>query len=206
MSRRPDVAQKSSGYPGDNRQGDVKVNICYGIQGSLLVLSVFSQINLLQLSICMRKRDAFYLSGKFTFIKFMKNIVSAGCAPLLPTGWKSSSPVPARSPGLTPLDFFIWGYFKRKANDLRPGTLGGQKSRIQAGSESIPKSMPKGVQEHMVRGIRIRLAKNSVVFENFLQWKMQCKLGSENDEPFFLKTNRSRLLRLLLCHFPYFSV
>jgi hypothetical protein len=38
---------------------------------------------------------------------------------------------PARSPDLTPLDFFLWGFVKEKVYRLRPTTAGDMKLRIR---------------------------------------------------------------------------
>ena len=48
---------------------------------------------------------------------------------------------PARSPDLTPPDFFLWGYLKNIVYKDRPSTLDELRDRIEQACEDIPKKM-----------------------------------------------------------------
>lgn len=75
---------------------------------------------------------------------------------------------PARSPDLTPLDFFLWGYLKSKVYVNRPDNLEDLKLRIQQEIEQIS---PQTIQ-NVLSGFRNRLAYcqevNGLQFEHLL--------------------------------------
>ena len=48
---------------------------------------------------------------------------------------------PARSPDLTPLDFFLWGYLKGQLYKTKPGSLEELRRRITQETEAIPREM-----------------------------------------------------------------
>ncbi|KAL7292826.1 hypothetical protein TKK_0013650 [Trichogramma kaykai] len=48
---------------------------------------------------------------------------------------------PARSPDLTPLDFFLWGYLKGQVYKTKPGNLEELRRRITEETEAIPREM-----------------------------------------------------------------
>lgn len=48
---------------------------------------------------------------------------------------------PARSPDLTPLDFFLWGYLKGQVYKTKPGNLEELRRRITQETEAIPREM-----------------------------------------------------------------
>ena len=55
---------------------------------------------------------------------------------------------PARSPDLTPCDFFLWGYLKFRVYANRPRTLDDLKANIQAEIANIPAAMLVRVMEN----------------------------------------------------------
>jgi hypothetical protein len=48
---------------------------------------------------------------------------------------------PARSPDLTPCDFFLWGFLKAKVYARRPGTIEQLKEAIRQEIAAIPPAM-----------------------------------------------------------------
>ena len=55
---------------------------------------------------------------------------------------------PARSPDLTPLDFYLWGYLKSKVYFDKPESLEELKNRIRAEIQQIrPQTISKALQE-----------------------------------------------------------
>lgn len=59
---------------------------------------------------------------------------------------------PPRSPDLTPLDFFLWGYLKSKVYFDRPNNLDGLRRRIRAEVENItPEVLERSVQSVYTR-------------------------------------------------------
>jgi hypothetical protein len=55
---------------------------------------------------------------------------------------------PARSPDLSPCDFFLWGYLKAEVFKLRPTSISSLKLAIQAAIEKIPQSMTDRVMQN----------------------------------------------------------
>lgn len=63
---------------------------------------------------------------------------------IFPGGWigrRGSIEWPARSPDLTPLDFFLWGYLKSKVYRTKPQNLEDLRARIIYEMENIPLEM-----------------------------------------------------------------
>ena len=58
---------------------------------------------------------------------------------------------PARSPDLSPLDFFLWGYLKGKVYRGKPKTLNELKDAIRAEISLIGPDMTKKVMENMLK-------------------------------------------------------
>lgn len=48
---------------------------------------------------------------------------------------------PARSPDLTPIDFFFWGYVKNTVFAMEPASLEDLKERVKASLQNIPRQM-----------------------------------------------------------------
>ncbi|XP_070524010.1 histone-lysine N-methyltransferase SETMAR-like [Cardiocondyla obscurior] len=75
---------------------------------------------------------------------------------------------PPRSPDLTPLDFFAWGYLKNKVYKNEPENAEELKQRIRdACSEIIPRTL-KQVRENFMRRVAICLEKNGGHIEHLL--------------------------------------
>jgi len=52
---------------------------------------------------------------------------------------------PARSPDLSPCDFFLWGYLKKKVFKHRPRSLEDLKGRIREETDAIPPEINRRV-------------------------------------------------------------
>jgi len=55
---------------------------------------------------------------------------------------------PARSPDLTPCDFFFWGYLKAKVYARRPGTVEQLKEAIRQEFAAIPPAMTRKAMDN----------------------------------------------------------
>ena len=55
---------------------------------------------------------------------------------------------PARSPDLTPCDFFLWGYLKAKVYARRPGTIEQLKEAIRQEVAAIPPALTRKVMDN----------------------------------------------------------
>lgn len=78
---------------------------------------------------------------------------------------------PARSPDLTPLDFFLWGYLKDKVyGQGRPLTSKEDcQDKIRASlNELSPESIRKATSGELLRRVHLCLRQNGGIFENFL--------------------------------------
>jgi len=67
---------------------------------------------------------------------------------------------PARSPDLTPCDFFLWGYFKAEVYKHRPQTLKALKDAIREEGARIPPEMTIIVMENLRERLRQCIANN----------------------------------------------
>ena len=56
---------------------------------------------------------------------------------------------PARSPDLTPSDFFLWGYLNSRVYTTRVLSIEDLKARITAEVQRIPRSMLENVWENI---------------------------------------------------------
>lgn len=75
---------------------------------------------------------------------------------------------PARSPDLTPLDFFIWGYLKSKVYTNRPDNIRDLKDRIRQEMQNITPAMLQNVKEECNVRFCHCLAVNGEQFEHLL--------------------------------------
>lgn len=76
---------------------------------------------------------------------------------LYPNGWignRGSIPWPARSPDLSPVDFFMWGYLKEFVYQVRSADLDDLKNRIRMGCRIMTHGM---ILSSCNRGLRRRL-------------------------------------------------
>ena len=67
---------------------------------------------------------------------------------------------PARSPDLTPCDFFLWGYLKAEVYKHRPQTLKALKDAIREEVAAIPPEMTNIVMENFRERLRQCIANN----------------------------------------------
>ena len=67
---------------------------------------------------------------------------------------------PARSPDLTPCDFFLWGYLKAEVYKYRPQTLKALKEAIREDFAGIPPEMTNTVMENFRERLRQCIANN----------------------------------------------
>lgn len=73
---------------------------------------------------------------------------------------------PARSPDLTPLDFFLWGYLKSKVYINRPNTLDELKIRIREEVQRITPDVLRNCQEEFRNRLGYCLAVQGAQFEH----------------------------------------
>lgn len=62
---------------------------------------------------------------------------------------------PPRSPDLTPMDFFAWGYIKNKVYAQKIADLNDLKAKIQAASQLITQEMLKNVWENLQKRLEL---------------------------------------------------
>ena len=67
-------------------------------------------------------------------------------------GRRGAIEYPARSPDLTPMDFFLWGYFKDKVYRTKPRTIDALKMEIERQCRDIPNDLFRDVCESL--GVR----------------------------------------------------
>lgn len=77
-----------------------------------------------------------------------------------PTRW------PARSPDLTPLDYFLWGYVKEKVYKEETTTVEDMKIRIQNAFETITPEMLNKVKNEFRQRVRLCIDKQGRHFEH----------------------------------------
>lgn len=75
---------------------------------------------------------------------------------------------PPRSPDLTPLDFFIWGYIKNIVYRNPPENLDELKHKITRAAESITCRMLRNCNKSIIKRARLCLHKNGGHFEHIL--------------------------------------
>lgn len=75
---------------------------------------------------------------------------------------------PARSPDLTPLDFFLWGYLKSKVYTNRPGNIRELKDRIRQEMLNITPAVLQNVRDECIARFAHCLAVNGEQFEHLL--------------------------------------
>jgi len=67
---------------------------------------------------------------------------------------------PARSPDLTPCDFFLWGYLKAEVYKYRPQTLKALKDAIREEVAAIPPELTNIVMENFRERLRQFITNN----------------------------------------------
>ena len=75
---------------------------------------------------------------------------------------------PARSPDLTPLNFFLWGVLKNQVFSDKPKTLNDLKENIINALKDISPEMCKKVTESIIKRCHHCIASNGLHFEHLL--------------------------------------
>jgi hypothetical protein len=75
---------------------------------------------------------------------------------------------PARSPDLTPLDFFLWGFVKQKVYQEKPTTSQDMKNRIRNVFQTIQRETLSNVRETFIRRLNLCLEQNGQIFEHLV--------------------------------------
>lgn len=75
---------------------------------------------------------------------------------------------PARSPDLTPLDFFLWGYLKSKVYFNRPNTIDELKDRIRVEMRAISIDVIRNVKNEFLHRLSYCQEVNGAQFEHLL--------------------------------------
>ena len=83
-------------------------------------------------------------------------------------GRRGSVEWPPRSPDITPLDFFLWGYLKSKVFVNRALTLDELRQKITQQCQQIPAEMFKNVQESWINRLRCCILQHGEQFEHLL--------------------------------------
>lgn len=76
---------------------------------------------------------------------------------------------PARSPDLTPLDFFLWGHLKSVVYTPQPQSIAELRQRIIEECRSIPRHVFQNVREHVEQRLYCCLATNGQHIEQLLR-------------------------------------
>jgi hypothetical protein len=80
-------------------------------------------------------------------------------------------PWPARSPDLTPPDFYLWGYLKSKCFQPVPHNLNELKNNIVDVIDNISKDVLKNVADHFIKRINICLERGGGHLEHVIKIK-----------------------------------
>ena len=96
---------------------------------------------------------------------------------------------PARSPDLSPCDFFLWGYLKEKVFKHRPRSLEDLKERIQQEIDSIPPELTRRVMKNFRERLQQCVANDGrhmsdMIFKTHYK-KLFCMYFSEIHSIFF---------------------
>lgn len=103
------------------------------------------------------------------FVSMSDHIIYFLFAQVYPQRWIGrGGPVawPPRSPDLTPLDFFLWGYVKARIYHTRPENPEDLKGRIRAACASVDAAMLQRVQQCGVRRFQQCLTEEGRTFEH----------------------------------------
>lgn len=97
------------------------------------------------------------------------HIVRSYLDEILPNKWigrRGFVEYPPRSPDLTPLDFFLWGYLKDKVYATKPRTVNELREAIELECARIPKKLFPSVCDSIARRCQQCLDQNGGHFEN----------------------------------------
>ena len=81
-------------------------------------------------------------------------------------GRRGSVDFPARSPDLTPMDFFLWGYLKDKVYGSKPATVDELKEEIERQCLAVPNEMIRNAVESIGPRYRLCLERDGRQFEH----------------------------------------
>ena len=73
---------------------------------------------------------------------------------------------PLRSPDLTPLDFFLWGYVKDKVSATKPAAVANLREAIEYECAQIPRKLLHDVSDFVAWRCQQCLDQNGGQFEN----------------------------------------
>ncbi|GBM49467.1 hypothetical protein AVEN_142605-1 [Araneus ventricosus] len=73
---------------------------------------------------------------------------------------------PQRSPDITPMDFFLWGYLKQKVYATPPPTLQDLQRRITNASANVTPTMLHRVQHEVQERVQMCIAADEEKFEH----------------------------------------
>lgn len=168
-----------------SRQGTGKVNVWCGLHGDNLIGPIFlpekmnavSYLTMLQevlppyldsLSLSAVSRTIFQQDGAPPHTAKRVTTWLDETFPLQWIGLKGPFSWPPRSPDLTPLDTFLWGYLKRKVYEPKPYTIEDLKQNITSACRAIPKTTLQSVQSNIMRRIDMCHRKEGDIFEHLL--------------------------------------
>lgn len=75
---------------------------------------------------------------------------------------------PARSPDLTPIDFFLWGYVKEKVYKVKPTTVVDMQMRIRQAFRDITPEILTRVKLSFIKRLQVCSERNGDLFEHLL--------------------------------------
>lgn len=75
---------------------------------------------------------------------------------------------PARSPDLTPMDFFLWGYIKNIVYSVECASEQEMKDRIEAAFRTVTRDMLRNVRDSVSRRTALCIQQQGRHFEPFL--------------------------------------
>ncbi|CAH1104615.1 unnamed protein product, partial [Psylliodes chrysocephalus] len=76
---------------------------------------------------------------------------------------------PARSPDLTPLDFFLWGHLKSFVFKTKPDSIEDLRQRIITECSNIPREVFHNVRTEFENRLYYCLAQNGMHFEHLIK-------------------------------------
>lgn len=76
---------------------------------------------------------------------------------------------PPRSPDLTPLDFYLWGYVKEEVYAIAPTNRDDMKNRIREAFRNIRIRTLQDVQQNFVRRLHLCLQEQGRTFEHIIR-------------------------------------
>lgn len=115
-----------------------------------------------------RQRMWLQLDGAPAHFKFSVRQFLNMCFPNKWIGRGGPKNWPARSPDLTCLDFFLWGYLKNEVYDTPPTTLENTKERIRAAFRRVTPQMLLNVKQSFIERVVLCIQQDGRHFEHLL--------------------------------------